>query len=269
MSRQSRREARKKKKLMGSALAIAAVAAMALFAFLSMRGGGREFDAVNCPQDGRYAGQAAILVDPSDTLRSVQLGAGIERLIGEADKLPVTTEIRLYAVGGAGRGDTTAVFRVCKPVDPDSVSRLTGNPELAGRRYVEEFRAPLQAALERVLNTRPDNASPIIEAVQVSTVNAFRPPESAAPRHLLLMSDMMQHTRDYSFFRDPVEFGAFVDNTNYGTLRARLSDVSVTVFLLARRGSAGRVQALDMRDFWEDYFFDQEAQSPRWVRVEG
>ena len=271
MSRRARREAKKRKDQAGVILGAVAVAVLVGF-FLWGQRDGQSLDSSNCPQDGRYAAQIAILVDPSDTLTTVQ-GSVAPRILELIEReAPQTTEIRVYTVARAGRRNTAASLRLCKPVHPDSTSSLTGNPTIAARRYQEDFVAPLQRTLSSLLDVEGDSISPIMEAIQAAAVNAFQPRGAYIPRHLLIVSDMIQNSADLSFYTDPVDFGPLSRDPDYGTLRVDLSGVAVSAFLLARRGSAGRIQAGGLSRFWEDYFVDQGAEPgarPRWIRVEG
>ena len=247
---------------------------MAILVALFLRGQrrGRAFDAYNCPEDGRYAAQIAILLDPSDTLTNVQEGSGAPRVLRAIEDAPATTEIRVYAVGRAGRGDPVSALRLCKPVDPEEVSSLTGNPRLAEMRYRDEFLAPLRRTLTAFLGVEGDTISPIVEAIQVAAVSAFQPRAADIPRRLLVVSDMIQNSGNISFYRDSVDFGPLSRSPDYGTLRVDLAGVEVSVYLLARRGGAGRIQGGTLRRFWEDYFLDQGASPlarPRWIMVEG
>ena len=272
MRRHARRRATKRKNLAGAVIGV--VAALILVAlFVRGQRPQRAFDADNCPEDGRYAAQIAILVDPSDTLTTVQEGSGAPRLLEAIENdAPETAEIRVYTVGQAGRGAPAAAMRVCKPAHPDDVSSVTGNPQRAERRYRDEFLAPLERTLAALLSVEGDSISPIIEAIQGAAVSAFQPREANIPRRLLVVSDMIQNSGNLSFYRDSANFGPLSRNPDYGTLRVDLSGVEVSVFLLARRGGAGRIQGGTLRAFWEDYFLDQGASPlarPRWIMVEG
>ena len=232
----------------------------------------RSLDADNCPEDGAYAAQVAVLVDQSDSLTNVQRSVAPRILeVLEVDA-PETTEIRVYTLARAGRGDTASVLRVCVPKHPDSVSSTTGNPRIAARRY-NEFQESMRASLTSILNAGGDDVSPLVEGIQVAVVTAFQPRASTMPRQLLIVSDMLQHSDLTSFYGgEQPDFGNLARRPDYGTVRVDLSGVEVTVFLLARGGEAGRVQGGGMRQFWEDYFLDQGAHPtarPRWVAVEG
>ncbi len=268
----ARRREGKRKNILG---AIIGTAAALILVVLFVRGQRpqRTFDAANCPEDGDYAAQIAILVDPSDSLTNVQRGSGAPRLMEAIENnAPNMTEIRVYTVGQAGRGNTRSVFRVCKPEHPDEVSAVTGNPQRARRRYEEGFLAPLEQTLTALFDEEGDLISPIVEGIQVAAVSAFQPRDADIPRQLLVVSDMMQNSTNLSFYRNPVDFGPLSRSPDYGTLRVDLTGVEVSVFLLARRGEAGRVQGGPLRGFWEDYFLDQGASPlarPKWIMVEG
>ena len=271
MSRRARRKQERRKTLAGWLVGAASALMLVSALVWGQMSGGPRLDSVNCPEDGNYAAQIAILVDPSDSLTSVQRSV-VPRIL-EAIELdaPETAEIRVYALSRAGRGDTASVLRMCVPGHPDGVSSLTGNPQIAAREY-EEFYTSLQRDLSALLDVQGDIVSPLLEGIQATVVNAFQPRTSSTPRQLLIASDMLQNSPALSFYREPVDFGSLSRNPDYGTLRVDLSRVEVSVFLLARGGEAGRLQGANMRRFWEDYFLDQGAHPaarPRWVNVEG
>lgn len=271
MSRRSRRRREKQKTLVG--LLVGGASALVLIGFLvwGQMSGGPGLDSANCPVDGRYAAQIAILVDPSDSLTAVQRSV-VPRILETIEfDAPETAEVRVYALARAGRGDTTSLLRTCVPAHPESVSSVTGNPRIAARVY-EEFSMSLRDDLSALLGVQGDVVSPLLEGIQVAAVTAFQPRTSNMPRQLLIVSDMLQNSPAMSFYREAVDFGPLSRNPDYGTLRVDLSGVEVSVFLLARGGEAGRLQAANMRRFWEDYFLDQGAHPtarPRWINVEG
>lgn len=270
MSRRKRRRQERRRTQIGTALIAGVVLVVGGVIFWSQRGG-PGLDSTKCPEDGGYAAQIAILVDPSDSLTSVQRSV-VPRLLETIElEAPETSEVRVYALARAGRGDTASVLRVCVPPHPESVSSITGNPRIAQREY-DQFATSLRESLSALVSTEGDAISPLLESIQVASVNAFQPRLSNMPRQLLIVSDMLQNSPTMSFFREAVDFGSLSRNPDYGTLRVDLSGVEVSVFLLARGGEAGRIQADNMRQFWADYFLDSGAHPaarPRWVNVEG
>lgn len=271
MSRRRRRRQEQLKNLIGGVvIAIVALVLIGFFVWDQMRGG-PGLDSANCPEDRRYAAQIAILVDPSDSLTVVQRSV-VPRILETIEfDAPETAEIRVYPLARAGRGDTTSVLRTCVPAHPDGVSSFTGNPQIAARQY-EEFTTSVGSELSALLDAAEDSVSPLLEGIQVAVVNAFQPRTSDMQRQLLIVSDMLQNSPTMSFYREAIDFRSLARNPDYSTLRVDLSGVEVSVFLLARGGEAGRIQAGNMRQFWADYFLDQGAHPaarPEWVDVEG
>lgn len=271
MSRRTQRIRKQQKDLIGRVMIGAVALVLVGILIWGQMSGGPGLDRANCPEDGRYAAQIAILVDPSDSLTSVQRSV-VSRILETIEvDVPETAEIRVYELARAGRGNAASVLRTCVPVHPDGVSHLTGNPQIAAREY-EEFTMSLRSVLSTLLDGQEDSVSPLLEGIQAAVVNAFQPRASTMPRQLLIVSDMLQNSQTMSFYREAADFGSLSRNPDYGTLRVDLSGVEVSVFLLARGGEAGRIQADNMRKFWADYFLDQGAHPaarPKWVNVEG
>ena len=273
MSRRSRRDAERKKTIRAVVVIAASVLVLGFFIVLGQMNR-PQTDADGCPRDDRFAAQVAVLLDPSDALSSVQHRSALPRLLEVLEEVPETAEVRVYAAASIGRdGDAGAELRVCVPPHPDSIGTIEGlrrNRVIAARQYGEQFIQPLRQRLGELLDAPSDTVSPIVEAIQAAAVDAFQPRNADIPRAFIVVSDMVQHSSDLSFFRDAPDFGPFAGRPDYATLRVDLSGVQVEVFLLARRGAAGRLQAGRLQEFWEDYFLDQGAGSrPSWVPIEG
>lgn len=256
-------------------LGVVSVGILITFIVLGQREGLR-VDSANCLQDDAPPAQVVVLFDPSDSLSMVQRRSVASRLIEDLESsMPERTEIRLYTIARAGRREPVPEMRVCVPPHPDSIGTLESfrrNRTILQREYSMRFRDPLQERLNALLDVPSDSISPIVEAMQTAVVDAFQPRGASIPRHVIVVSDMVQNSSDLSFFRQTPDFGTFARNPDYDTLRVDLNGVRVTVFLLARRGIAGRLQGEQLRGFWEDYFLDlgaEEGARPRWVPIEG
>lgn len=273
MSRRSRREADKKKTLRAwgvIAPGVLILGGLVFFGQLNQPETGPD----HCPLDGQFPIQVAVLLDPSDALTAVQQRSALPRLIEALSQVPERAEIRIYSIARIGRdGNAGADLRLCVPPHPESIGQLEGlwrNRRIAARNYDRDFTEPLRLRVGDLLAAPDDSVSPIVEAIQAASVDAFRPGKPTIPRELIVVSDMVQHSRDLSFFREAPDFGVFGGSPVYETLRVDLDDVTTTVFLLARRGMPGRLQAGRLREFWNDYFIDSGTDGePRWISVEG
>ena len=240
--------------------------------FLVLPGDPRITDAANCPVDDQFAAQFVVLLDPSDTLNPVQRRATLPRLRQILGTAPEGAEIRVYTVGDAGRGTAHPTFRICALLHPDSISSiesLARNREIAADEYSSKFVRPLEEQLGALINVAADTASPIIEAIQVAAVDAFEPGTPRIPRHVVIVSDMVQHSTNLSFYTTTPDFGVLVRDSDYRTIRTDLDQVAVTVLQLQRRGRSGAVQIGPLTRFWEDLLLDQNVGSLTWIEVEG
>ena len=242
--------------------------ALVLFWFLT-RDQQPDFDSDLCPTKNDPAARVVVLLDPSDSLHTVQQKSANDIVRSFVkDSIPARSEIRLYNVAGAGRAREGRVvepeLRRCVPSHVTGFERLSRNPEMENRKF--------EALLDRVdtlLAGRSDTVSPIVEAIQATSVDAFPPSTNSIPRHMFIVSDMVQHSSALSFFRQQPDFDRFKEDSDYSTLDAEtLQNTDVTVCLLARTGTAGRIQAGRLKAFWEDYFSAQGAQI-QWCDVEG
>ncbi len=222
-----------------------------------------------CPDKRHLTGQIAIVLDPSDSLHYTQRAAARDRILHFMESVPQYTDIKLYALLENERERSNVEFRVCVPGDPDDTNPWIENPEIERRRYKEKFRDPLDQHLEELLGGSGALASPILKTIQDVAVDAFPPTDPPLPRQLILVSDMVQHSSDMSFFEGSLDFLDLINNPNYPTMQVDLEGVEVTIFFLRRRGLAGRIQARPIQEFWDEYFLDQGARQPSWNRVTG
>ena len=264
---------KKKKDRWGIIAIISVVVAFIIYAVYAYVSASPALDAALCPEnESDLTGWIAVALDPSDSLHYTQQVSARTQVLRELETVPEYTEIRLYELSRDERQPARMEFRICAPAHPDQIGWFEGlrrNPDIARRRYEEDFIAPLEQHLQGVLAGAGSMTSPILKTVQDMAVDAFQPPDSRLPRQLIIVSDMVQHSEDWSFFRDPVDFMALAGHPDYPTMRVDLDGVDVSVLFLARRGMAGRIQASPIREFWDEYFLDQGARQPQWYRVTG
>ena len=261
---------KRKKEWRYVAWAVVAAVILVVILVFSQLSAPPDLDAAFCPENqSDLAGQIAVALDPSDSLHYTQQADARARVLRELEAVPEYTEIRLYRLSRDERQPARMEFRICTPTHPDRVTRWGGNPDIARRRYEEEFLGPLDEHLAELLAGSGALASPILKTVQDMAVDAFQPPDFRLPRQLIIVSDMVQHSEDWSFFRDPLDFSALAEHPDYPTMGVDLDGVNVSVFFLARRGMAGRIQAGPIREFWDEYFLDRGTRPPQWNRVTG
>jgi hypothetical protein len=212
-------------------------------------------DQVLCPADGPIAG-TVIVLDLTDPVEASQLSAIEERIYSKIDAAAAGT---LFAVGlvrpeADARG---AKFASCKPRSGADASELYENPRMIEERYATGFREPLTTTLSQMLSSGIADSSPIMESLQATLADANGFSIAEYPRRLILVTDLLQHSPVYSFYRGDT-WESFSTSPDFTRLSRNLEGVEVEILRLPRPGA--RVADWDtVEDFWVNYFDHQGA----------
>ncbi|PWJ18337.1 hypothetical protein [Jannaschia seohaensis] len=198
-----------------------------------------------CPADGPV-GHLAILIDTTDPISPTQLARARAEITREIAAAPDFTRVSLATVSGAA----TPVRSLCKP--PRDASALTANPRLVAERYEAEFLAPVAQALDGLLAVPEADSSPIIEALQ--RFLAAIPGWGEAPARVVLVTDLVQHSEVFSFYRGG-DWDSFRASGGADRLARNLDGAEVAI-LRFPRPAAPRAA---VEDFWVRYLDAQGA----------
>ena len=196
------------------------------------------------------AGGLALLLDLTDSLNKVQH----ERLRGVIDRrISDAVSNTLIAVGAVrtvanARG---ADFASCKPVTGDQANELYENPRMIEERYQKRFRRPLDSIVSEMLRSPAATSSPIMESLQALLVDAPGFVDAKYPRHVIIVSDLLQHSPAFSFYRGD-SWRRFVRSPAAERLAGRLKGVVVEICRVPRPNA--RVNKAEVENFWVNYF---------------
>ena len=268
MARESRRQAERARRqvlLGGLAFAVAiAIAAGAAWAWYERPAG---LDASLCPADGPK-GHYVLLVDKTDPLTFTQKQAFQVRLRELVERrTPQGYLLSVFVLGESFRDNAKPLVELCNPGDGTGRSALTANLAHLKRQYDERFIAPLMAEADALQATTPARTSPIFEMLQLVGINAFQSRGVKGERRLIVMSDMLQNTTQFSMYRGGLpDFAAFAQ-TDYGRkAQAQLPGVEVELDVLVNTPA---LQTRRNLEFWEDYFDQAGARIVRVDPLEG
>jgi hypothetical protein len=241
-------------------LATAAVIAAAIYFFQAARQ--ERLDAADlCPASGPR-GHVILLVDRTDPMSFIQEQAFL-------------TYLKAFGEGGVGEGELFSVFVVgedfaaaaqpwfnmCNPGRGEDKSRWTSNPEQIRRRFESKFLAPMQRQAGQLRAAAPAKTSPILEMLQLAAIEGFRQDHASGRKKLVIVSDMLHNTPEFSLYREAADFDAFRQTPYFQKSQADLAGVEVEIFLLM---NAPQRQNLRLVNFWERYF---QAMGARLVHV--
>ena len=242
-------------------VAMIGVAGLVFFWSYFSSQGPRIDEASLCPETGPTA-HLAILVDTTDPMSLTLLEAARQQIERKIEEAAVHTRISFATVNPdmETRGD--AFFSMCKPQSGKDASILTQNPDIVEEGFRTGFADPVSGAMGALLRVPEAQGSPIMESIQefAARIPGFAVTE--VPRELVLMSDLMQHSDNFSFYRggDWKSFASARGPTRFGSA---YDGATVTVLRIPRLPE--RAEIID--DFWVRYFDAQGFDDIRVTRL--
>ena len=222
-----------------------------------------------CPEAGPAA-LTAILVDVTDQIGAISRADVLAHLDEYVAGSREDEMVLAFEAKPVGSEIGSPLLSVCHPGDPDQASEWTENPRLIRRRLEERFERPLEDLFADLLGREAAPTSPLMESVQSVAVSVLGRHEYAdLPRRLILVSDLMQNTRNLSFFRQAVDYDAFAATTGAAALRTDLRGTAVEVLFVQRAVHDRLDGARGLIDFWQRWIEDQGGALIRVVRVDG
>lgn len=220
-----------------------------------------------CPAKGPV-GHVVLLVDRTDPFNFTQKQAFIRRV----DEL-VLQDLKpgellsVFVLGENYRDTPKPVFEMCRPGDGAEQDPLTGNPQRQEDRFRRQFREPMLAVADSLLAAEAAHASPILEMLQMVSINGFRRHTVKGSKRLILVSDMLHNTSEFSLYQAPQPDYAAFAKTPYATkTQTRLDDVEVELDYLMNRP---KLQTRRQLKFWEDLFANYGARIVKVWPLEG
>ncbi len=216
-----------------------------------------------CPRKGPQS-VTAVLIDRTDGINETQAAALTNFFDDWRDRVPEHGAFRVYEVSG-GSGLSQPILSVCNPGGAENACSLDRHLPPMKERYETKFRQPVDALIKDMLRTGTAETSPIMEAVQAIAIRDFGP-KTAEDKTLIVVSDLMQHTSDFSLYKQPPDVRSFRSGTHGQKLESDLRGVKTWVYLLH---SSSAKQTGDVVQFWLDWLMLQGADLQAQRKVPG
>jgi len=185
------------------------------------------------------------------------LGSWFRQLLEET---PRYGRVSLYEMNADATMQPAAKVSRCNPgqVASDVLEGLGTNPDLMRQTWRTEFYDQFINELDAIDET--SRQSPILERIPFVSTDAFADGNvGGADKRLYLVSDLLQHSENYSMYPDPArEWSHFETRPDFATLTANpfMNGVSVEVLHLLRSCSPEReLQAHNNHLLWWDRYF--------------
>jgi hypothetical protein len=192
-----------------------------------------------------------VLLDVTDPLSPeevVQVAARLKAL--EEFELDRGELVTLYTIGRYQDTDVRRWF--CARYPGRVANPLFQTPRRVAARCDSLFSRPLATALTAAFGPAPSNRSPVSAAIQ--EVAEFEEFGREIPfRRLILVSDLMENTGSFSFYRAPLEQGTAPTAAWQRDHRAHLRGCLIEVLEVSRTGVSVSGRST-LRGFWRQYF---------------
>jgi hypothetical protein len=201
---------------------------------------------------GEVSAHTIVVLDTTDPLSSVQQRFVLKYIDTEKDKLRDYEKLSIFTLTENTYIAPEPIFSRCNPGNGKNANQLYQNPRKIELKFDRSFVEPLKKEIESIFSSTIDSKSPIFEIIrELSLRNDFS--EGVQKKTLIIISDMMHHTSNYSHYRDRIDYGYFAKSSYINEVSANLHSVDVKIVYL-RREKLNNLQGEQHLLFWKNYF---------------
>ncbi len=203
-----------------------------------------------CRVDGKVSRETIIVIDATDNFNDTQalrIKKEIELLLSSAI---IDERFSLYVLDET-INQKSQKFGVCNPGDGSDKSELTSNKRRLKKHWKTLFYNRFTKAVDELIGNHTATQSPILEMIKFVSVNTFLD-SRATKRRLVIVSDMLHHTQQYSHYRGSADFTKFSKTSYALTMQPLLEDVDVQIFYLIRENNIS-LQNRGHIEFWNQH----------------
>jgi hypothetical protein len=145
-----------------------------------------------CPAQGPH-GQRVVLIDRTDPFNVAQktsLDIFIKQLV---ESTPPGQLLSVYVLGDDFHSNTKPLFELCNPGDGQEKSQLTDNLKALKQQYLKHFIEPMTSVTEGMMDVPSAKESPILEMLQLVSLNSIQKQQVKGEITLYVLSDMLQN----------------------------------------------------------------------------
>lgn len=208
-----------------------------------------------CRMDRKDPAHTVLLIDQSDPFNPNDLGWVYEFVDAEARTLPKYGRLTVMTPNADTPYEPKVIFVACSPGSAAEANPVFQNPRMIEQTWQSDFYKPLIAKVEGALTDTRQPSSPLSEALY-SIADRADFQESAPHRRIVLVSDLMQHSDGFSFYRLGADYDAYLASKLAET-RPKMKDVEVVARIVPRQ--IYDLPMADVKAFWRAYFTEAGA----------
>ena len=233
-----------------SAIGVMMLSVVGLFSVAAFNSAPALDPETECRMDRRDPAHTILLIDQSDPFSENDLAWVGELIDAEARSLPRFGRLTVVLPNSETPFDPTTLYAHCSPGSVDDANPILQNPRMIDDTWREHFYLPLSGKVDETLKTTSQPSSPLFEALySIGDRADFQ--DNRNNRRLVIVSDLMQHSDGFSFYRSGADLAAYSD-ASLAQQVPQMDGVDVVARIVPRQNydlPMGEVKA-----FWRAYF---------------
>jgi hypothetical protein len=206
----------------------------------------------NCPLAGPTSIRI-VIIDQSDPISTQQAQRVRQEVSLLKENAQFGDRFDVYTFEGQVEAELRPILSLCSP--GRDANPLVKNPKIVRERYERQFAEVVDRAIDGLLTASTRPTSPIIETLRAAAITSFGPnADRGIPRHVTLISDMIQHSELASNIRTSPNFQDLAKSRAWPLLQPNLRTADVRILYLLRptamRGGKP-IQDVGHQLFWE------------------
>ena len=204
-----------------------------------------------CPLDGPL-GHNILLVDKTDPLNLAQKAA-FDLLVTDlvSNKTPPGYLLSIFVLGDDFVAQTKPLVELCNPGDGKGHNELTENIKQLNRQYKDRFLTPIFEQSTQLLSIAPAQESPILEMLQMVSLNSIQKHHVDGPKTLIVLSDFLQNSRQLNMYKGTPAFQEFASTGYAHKTQINFQGVDIQIHYLQ---NSPVLQGDKLFLFWREYF---------------
>lgn len=191
-------------------------------------------------------GAIAVIVDVSDPLSQLEKAVIIERI--EA-AVQTADEYTWFALFSFRSGELERNYQRCVPRLPRNANPIIDNPQAMQLEYEEQFAGQVRTEMHETLDSREALYSPLADAF-TDVAGSPRFQASSGRQTLIMVSDGVVNTREFSLYREDATFRTFLSTDQ----ASRMRPLSGAEIVWVRTGRIVRADVASRTEqFWTDF----------------
>jgi len=233
-----------------SAIGVMLLSVVGLFSVAAFNAAPALDPETECRMDRNDPAHTVLLIDQSDPFSENDLAWVDELIDAEARSLPRFGRLTVILPNSAQPFDPRTLYAHCSPGSVDDANPILQNPRMIDDTWREHFYKPLSETVGDTLQTTSQPSSPLFEALYAVGDRAdFQ--TNRKNRRLVIVSDLMQHSDGFSFYRNGADLAAYGE-TSIASQTPRFDGVDVVARIVPRQEYDLPIS--ELKAFWRSYF---------------